>query len=125
MKVKNKQPADRQITAEQILRESKDIQLEDGFTAPKQIITDPEELAEYRLKKRKEFEDNARRVGRFQMTVWFKVSVFMSEFEDGLHPAGMMYEPGARICGFLSCPSLTEPARSKLQSTWRCSFRNL
>lgn len=74
MKVKNKQPADRQITAEQILRESKDIQLEDGFTAPKQIITDPEELAEYRLKKRKEFEDNARRVGRFQMTVWFKVS---------------------------------------------------
>lgn len=48
MKVKNKQPAQRQITAEQILREAKEIQLEDGFTAPKTIITDPEELAEYR-----------------------------------------------------------------------------
>ncbi|MEW5300039.1 MAG: hypothetical protein WDW36_002999 [Sanguina aurantia] len=82
MKVKNKQPADRQITAEQILRESKDIQLEDGFTAPKQIITDPEELAEYRLKKRKEFEDNARRVGRFQMTVWFKYASWEESQKD-------------------------------------------
>lgn len=39
-KVKNKQPADRQITAEQILRESKEIQLEtEDFKAPKTIIT--------------------------------------------------------------------------------------
>jgi crooked neck len=72
-KVKNKQPNDRQITAEQILRESKEIQLEDEFTAPKQIITDPEELSEYRLKKRKEFEDLIRRVGRFNSAVWVKV----------------------------------------------------
>jgi crooked neck len=48
MKVKNKQPAQRQITAEQILREAKEIQLEDDFKAPKTIITDPGELAEYR-----------------------------------------------------------------------------
>lgn len=48
MKVKNKAAASRQITAEQILRESKEIQLEDDFKAPKTIITDPEELAEYR-----------------------------------------------------------------------------
>lgn len=72
-KVKNKQPADKQITAEQLLREAKEIQLEDGFKAPKTIINDPEELAEYRLKKRKEFEDLARRVGRFNLTVWVKV----------------------------------------------------
>ena len=39
VKVKNKQPADRQITAEQILREAKEIQLEDDFKAPKTIIT--------------------------------------------------------------------------------------
>jgi len=37
--VKNKQPSDRQITAEQILREAKEIQLEDDFKAPKTIIT--------------------------------------------------------------------------------------
>lgn len=48
MKVKSKQPAQRQITAEQLLREAKEIQLEDDFKAPKTIITDPQELAEYR-----------------------------------------------------------------------------
>jgi crooked neck len=32
VKVKNKQPAGRQITAEQILRESKEIQLEDEYS---------------------------------------------------------------------------------------------
>jgi hypothetical protein len=48
MKVKSKAAAPRQITAEQILREAKEIQLEDDFKAPKTIITDPEELAEYR-----------------------------------------------------------------------------
>ena len=74
-KVKNKSAANRQITAEQILREAKEIQLEDDHTAPKQIITDPEELAEYRLKKRKEFEDLVRRVGRFNGTVWVKVGL--------------------------------------------------
>ena len=72
-KVKNKQPADRQITAEQLLREAKEIQLEDDFKKPKTIINDPEELAEYRLKKRKEFEDMIRRVGRFNLTIWVKV----------------------------------------------------
>jgi hypothetical protein len=48
MKVKNKAAAPRQVTAEQLLRESKEIQLEDDYKAPKTIITDPEELAEYR-----------------------------------------------------------------------------
>jgi crooked neck len=73
IKVKNKAPAGRQITAEQILREAKEIQLEDDFKAPKTIITDPEELNEYRLKKRKEFEDTLRRVGRWHPAVYVKV----------------------------------------------------
>jgi crooked neck len=42
--VKNKQPASTQITAEQILRESKALQA-DEFKPPKVTITDPEELA--------------------------------------------------------------------------------
>lgn len=76
IRVKNKAAADRQITAEQLLREAKELQLEDdNFKPPKQIITDPEELAEYRLTKRKEFEDLARRVGRFNMGVWVKVGL--------------------------------------------------
>ncbi len=75
-KVKNKTPADRQITAEQLLREAKEIQLEDDFKKPKTIINDPEELAEYRLKKRKEFEDLIRRVGRFNPAIWVKVRIW-------------------------------------------------
>lgn len=41
--------------------------------APQTILTDPAELAEYRLRKRKEFEDTLRRVGRWQPSIWVKV----------------------------------------------------
>ena len=60
-----------QITAEQILREARELQERD-FKAPKQKITDETELAEYRLRKRKEFEDLVRRV-RWNSSVWVKV----------------------------------------------------
>lgn len=60
-----------QITAEQILREAKELQEQD-FKPPKQKISDPAELAEYRLRKRKEFEDLVRRV-RWNLSVWIKV----------------------------------------------------
>lgn len=46
-KIKNKQPAPLQITAEQILREAAERQ-EADFKPPKQRITDPEELEEYK-----------------------------------------------------------------------------
>ncbi|KAF6258280.1 TPR-like protein [Scenedesmus sp. NREL 46B-D3] len=82
MKVKSKQPAQRQITAEQILREAKEIQLEDDFKAPKTIITDPQELAEYRLRKRKEFEDTARRVGRWNHSIWIKYAHWEESQKD-------------------------------------------
>eukprot|EP00798_Chlamydomonas_sp_ICE-L_P019500 gene19500-26163_t len=81
-KVKNKTASDRQITAEQIMREAKEIQLEDDHKAPKVIITDPEELGEYRLKKRKEFEDLCRRVGRFNAGVWVKYAVWEEAQKD-------------------------------------------
>lgn len=59
-RVKNKQPAPVQITAEQILREAKERQ-ETEAKPPKSKITDADELADYRLRKRKEFEDGIRR----------------------------------------------------------------
>lgn len=99
-KVKNKQPADKQITAEQLLREAKEIQLEDGFKAPKTIINDPEELAEYRLKKRKEFEDLARRVGRFNLTVWVKVRTQHAQHAlpgSTMHTAGLRVQPQEQL----------------------------
>ena len=60
-----------QITVEQILRESKELQEQD-FKPPRQKISDPQELAEYRLRKRKEYEDLVRRV-RWNQSVWVKV----------------------------------------------------
>lgn len=52
-KVKNKAPAEVQITAEQLLREAKERELELLPPPPKQKITDEEELNDYKLKKRK------------------------------------------------------------------------
>lgn len=53
--VKNKAPAEVQITAEQLLREAKERELELLPPPPKQKITDEEELNDYKLRKRKVF----------------------------------------------------------------------
>ncbi|VDK28216.1 unnamed protein product [Gongylonema pulchrum] len=70
-RVKNKAPADLQITAEQLLREAKERDLEIVAPPPKTKISDPEELAEYQRKRRKEFEDNIRK-NRSQIANWVK-----------------------------------------------------
>ncbi|KAI8785071.1 crooked neck-like protein 1, partial [Biomphalaria glabrata] len=70
-KVKNKMAAPVQITAEQLLREAKERELELVPPPPKQKISDPEELADYRMRKRKMFEDNIRK-NRSVMTNWIK-----------------------------------------------------
>ena len=71
--MKNKQPAEQQITAEQVLREAKALQLEDNYIKPKQVITDQQELNEYQLRERKKFEDECGRVGRFSLGIWVKL----------------------------------------------------
>lgn len=58
-KVRNKKPAPVQVTAEQILRETQECQ-ETKILPPKQNFTDASVLAEYRLQKRKGFEDQTR-----------------------------------------------------------------
>lgn len=70
-KVKNKGPAEIQITAEQLLREAKERDLEILPPPPKQKISDPEELADYQLRKRKQFEDNIRK-NRVIPSNWIK-----------------------------------------------------
>ncbi|KAM3716772.1 Crooked neck-like protein [Dirofilaria immitis] len=70
-KVKNKAPAALQITAEQLLREAKERDLEIVAPPPKTKISDPEELAEYQRKRRHEFEDNIRK-NRSQIANWVK-----------------------------------------------------
>ncbi|EGO25868.1 hypothetical protein SERLADRAFT_415266 [Serpula lacrymans var. lacrymans S7.9] len=59
-RIKNRAPAEVQITAEQLLREAQERQ-EAAFRAPKQRVEDFEELHEYRGRKRKEFEERIRR----------------------------------------------------------------
>ncbi|XP_073000059.1 uncharacterized protein [Typha latifolia] len=79
-RVKNKTPAPIQITAEQILREARERQ-EPEIRPPKQKITDPHELSDYRLRKRKEFEDLIRRV-RWNTSVWVKYAAWEEQQTD-------------------------------------------
>ncbi|CAH8268222.1 unnamed protein product [Arabidopsis lyrata] len=58
--VKNKTPAPVQITAEQLLREARQREDTQILLVPKQKITDSDELSDYRLRRRKEFEDKIR-----------------------------------------------------------------
>uniref|UniRef100_A0A1I8AK96 TPR_REGION domain-containing protein n=1 Tax=Steinernema glaseri TaxID=37863 RepID=A0A1I8AK96_9BILA len=70
-KVKNKATAPVQITAEQLLLEAKERELEISAPPPRIKITDPEELAEFNHKRRKEFEDNVSK-NRLQLANWVK-----------------------------------------------------
>ena len=70
-KVKNKTPAEVQITAEQLLHEAAATKLERVAPPPRQKITDAAELADIQMRKRKEFEDNIRK-NRTVMSNWIK-----------------------------------------------------
>ena len=81
--VKNRAPAPIQITAEQLLREAKERGLEDVPKAPKQFITDKEELLQYQNAKRKDFEDQIRR-NRHHIGIWCRYALWeatLKEFE--------------------------------------------
>eukprot|EP00058_Branchiostoma_floridae_P021154 XP_002606644.1 hypothetical protein BRAFLDRAFT_57911 [Branchiostoma floridae] len=89
-KVKNKMPAPVQITAEQLLREAKERELEVLPPPPKQKISDEEELKEYQLRKRKEFEDNIRK-NRGLIGNWLKYAQW-EESQKELDRARSVYE---------------------------------
>lgn len=89
-KVKNKAPAEIQITAEQILREAKERELEIVPAPPKQKISDPDELADYQLRKRKFFEDNIRK-NRLAFSNWIKYAKW-EESQEEIQRARSIYE---------------------------------
>ena len=80
IRVRNKAPATIQITAEQILREARERQ-EAETRPPKRKITDSAELCDYRLRKRKEFEDQIRRL-RGNTGVWIKYAQWEESQKD-------------------------------------------
>lgn len=69
-----------QITAEQIVRDARS-QQEELAKPPVSKIADREELAEYQLKKRREFEDLVRRM-RWSPGVWTKYAKFEESQQD-------------------------------------------
>lgn len=75
LQVKNKAPAAVQITAEQLIREAKERELEVVPPPPKQKISDIHELNDYKLRKRKEFEDNIRK-NRMNISHWLKYAAW-------------------------------------------------
>jgi crooked neck len=61
-KIKNYTPAEIQITAEQLLRESQAYRMDgDGYKAPKHRIQDENELEDYKYRQRRDFEEVIRR----------------------------------------------------------------
>ncbi|XP_043472964.1 protein crooked neck [Leptopilina heterotoma] len=89
-KVKNKAPAEIQITAEQLLREAKERDLEILPPPPKQKISDPHELADYQHRKRKVFEDNIRK-NRIVISNWIKYAQW-EESQNEIRRARSIYE---------------------------------
>ncbi|KAG5185208.1 hypothetical protein JKP88DRAFT_207999 [Tribonema minus] len=75
IQVKNRAPAPIQISAEQILREARDRQIDVEVKAPRQQITDAEELTVFRMRKRKEYEDSIR-MQRQHIGTWIKYAAW-------------------------------------------------
>ncbi|XP_065202866.1 crooked neck-like protein 1 [Planococcus citri] len=90
VKVKNKAPAEIQITAEQLLREAKERDLEIVPHPPKQKISDPEELADYQRRKRRTFEDDIRK-NRGNISNWLKYARW-EENQKEIQRARSIYE---------------------------------
>lgn len=89
-KVKNKAPAEVQITAEQLLREAKERDLEILPPPPKQKISDPDELADYQHRKRRAFEDSLRK-NRTVISNWIKYAQW-EESQKEVQRARSIYE---------------------------------
>ena len=93
--VKNKMPAEQQITAEQLMREAKERELEVLPPPPKQKIGDQEELKSYQLRKRKEFEDNIRK-NRGNITNYLKYAKWEESMGEILR-ARSIFERGLDV----------------------------
>eukprot|EP00038_Savillea_parva_P008450 m.177048 g.177048 ORF g.177048 m.177048 type:complete len:774 (+) comp14276_c0_seq1:253-2574(+) len=80
-RVKNKSAANVQITAEQLLREAQERQLEAVAPTPRQNLTDPEEIAEFRMKQRQHFEDAIRK-NRGLVGNWIKYAAWEDKNQE-------------------------------------------
>lgn len=79
-KVKNKNPASIQITAEQLLREAQAHQHDDS-TPSMQPITDPDDMEDYKYRQRKDFEEGVRRQVQ-HMGNWMKYAEWEASMKE-------------------------------------------
>ena len=78
VRVKNRAPAQIQITAEQILVEARERAEAAAPPAPRRHISDPAELSEHRMRVRKEYEDRLRRLNK-SLGTWLRYA----KWEEG------------------------------------------
>ena len=83
-----------QITAEQILREAQELR-DVAVARPQQSVADRAELDDYRMKKRKQFEDEVRRV-RWQQGAWVKYANW-EEAQGDLRRARSVWERALEV----------------------------
>ncbi|OLY83883.1 Pre-mRNA-splicing factor clf1 [Smittium mucronatum] len=88
-KIKNKNPAPVQITAEQLLREVQE-RKEPIYKPPEQKIVDSDELYAYQMRKRKEYEDSIRR-NRLNIGTWLRYASW-EESQNNLDRARSIFE---------------------------------
>ena len=93
--VKNRAPAPIQVSAEQLLREARDRQVDVEMPKARRQITDTEELKEYRMSKRKEFEDKIR-MQRGHIGNYIKYAVF-EEAQKEYERARSVFERGLDV----------------------------
>merc|ERR1719379_776445 len=95
--VRNKSASEQQITAEQLLREATDRQVDDeaNVIAPQQRIADEDELMMYRVRKRKEFEDHIRRQ-RQNVGTWIKYAAWEASQQE-FRRARSIYERALHV----------------------------
>jgi len=79
-KIKNYTPAEIQITAEQLLRESQAYR-QDEYKAPRHRMQDESELEEYKYRMRRDFEDAIRRQ-RHHMGNWVKYAEWEGSIQE-------------------------------------------
>lgn len=89
-RVLDKSAAKIQITAEQLMREAWERQDEEAPRAPTQRLADADELKEYQLRKRTEFE-NALRQKRHAVSIWMRYARWEEE-QNELERARSIYE---------------------------------
>jgi len=93
-KVRNTAAASIQVSAEQLIAEAQ-AHRTDEIKAPKQWIQDEEELSDYKLRRRKEFEDSVRRQ-RIHIGNWLKYAKWEESIGDIIN-ARSVYERSLEV----------------------------